>query len=180
MEYFNRAKKMLFEANTNRRHPFRTAVLGTSDQQGNPAIRTVVIRNVGPNLNVLIYTDSRSPKVGHISQHPEVSMLWYDRESKLQIRLTGSATMVKQDASIFASHLKALKESGNISDYTTGIPPGSPVQATNAKDKSESIHFGLIKVVPNCFDILELNRTQHRRFKYQKQNGEWREEEITP
>jgi len=57
-----------------------------------PALRTVVLRHVNQeNLSIGFHTDKRSNKINEILEDSNVSVLFYDHEHKIQIRINGQA-----------------------------------------------------------------------------------------
>ncbi|MFK7970361.1 MAG: pyridoxamine 5'-phosphate oxidase family protein, partial [Bacteroidia bacterium] len=69
------AQGELLRANADKRHPFRFFTLATLDKY--PEVRTVVLRKAKPDFDIVLFTDSRSPKVRHIQASPHVSALFY-------------------------------------------------------------------------------------------------------
>ena len=68
----------LQSALSNRQHGWRTLTLATLSSDGLPDARTLVLREIAPEAQRLtIYTDKRSPKVYQISQHPNVSIVFW-------------------------------------------------------------------------------------------------------
>lgn len=75
------------------RHGWYLPVLGTASN-GLPELRTVVLRGVNyAQRQLLCHTDRRSPKVGSIGANPNVSWLFYDAESRVQLRVRSTATL---------------------------------------------------------------------------------------
>lgn len=78
-------------------HPFHNAVLGTSGPDG-CEMRTVVLRAVKPEMRQLMcHTDARAPKRAQILRDPRVSWLFYDERRKVQLRVSGTATVHADD-----------------------------------------------------------------------------------
>ena len=60
-------------------------------------IRIMVLRAFDPALwQLRFHTDVRSPKVGTIEENGNVGVLFYDRNAKIQIRVRGSGTVIRQ------------------------------------------------------------------------------------
>ncbi|TWU67089.1 Pyridoxamine 5'-phosphate oxidase [Crateriforma conspicua] len=85
-------------------HPWKEAVVATlrvtsqGSQNPYPEIRTIILRRVdeGPRT-IDFHTDLRSPKVDQIRQAGDpasISWLFYDSASKIQLRLSGAATVI--------------------------------------------------------------------------------------
>lgn len=62
-----------------RRRPFRTPTLATTNPTGRPSLRTVVLRGFNPATRcITIHTDRRSPKIHEIRQTPQMALHVYD------------------------------------------------------------------------------------------------------
>ena len=80
------------------RHGWQLPVLSNIGAGGRPESRTVVLRSVdSANRLLACHTDSRSPKVEALAAHPAVSMVFYDRDSKIQLRVNGQASVHLDD-----------------------------------------------------------------------------------
>ena len=97
------------------RTPFTVLQLATSGLDGGPKVRSVILRSVDAERGaVSFFTDGRSAKIGEIRRQPRVSLLGYDADAGIQIRLEGMATIdndVPQRAAAWAAcldHTRAL------------------------------------------------------------------------
>lgn len=101
---YEEAWTMLTRAKVDRRSAFHTPTIATVDAQGCPQLRTVVLRGADKSAALLrFHTDRRARKVAEIAAQPCVSMHFYDKKSKIQLRVTGVATAhmdgpLKEDA----------------------------------------------------------------------------------
>lgn len=87
-------RQELFGAAGTNRHPFHLFTLATADETGAPEARTVVLRRfLGHEREVWFHTDFRSPKVAHLRRDSRVSLLWYDPQSRVQIRIPARAKL---------------------------------------------------------------------------------------
>lgn len=76
---------------------FHLASLGTTSAN-QPRLRTVVLRRVIPEEHSIVFhTDSRSAKFKEINANHNVSLLFYSKEKKVQIRLEGKASLHTDD-----------------------------------------------------------------------------------
>lgn len=76
---------------------FHTMAVGNVNQHG-VNLRTVVLRKVWVVKKQLVFnTDTRCGKWSDLEQHNNVSFLFYDASSNLQIRLSGNATLHQTD-----------------------------------------------------------------------------------
>ena len=68
--------------------PFHLPALATVDDEGQPHVRTVVLRDCNRGERWLRFnTDRRSPKVNHIRTNPKAALHFYDKFEKVQLRL---------------------------------------------------------------------------------------------
>ncbi len=107
-------------------HPFRFFTLGTISFDNTPNLRTVVFRDFSENLDISFFTDKRSRKVAEIIKNEKVSILLYHPEKRIQLKIEGNASIIKNDKIITRYWNKIDDNSKN--DYTTTLPPGSRVK----------------------------------------------------
>ena len=78
---------MLDDAVVNRSSPFRIPVFICTDQNDIDG-RIVVLRKSDKNNNILqFHTDLRSPKVNILKKNKNASLVFYDKEEKIQLRV---------------------------------------------------------------------------------------------
>ncbi len=86
------AWKLIEAGAKNRRSPFHTPVVSTLGIDDAPQSRILVLRNANRDKQELRFnTDLRSPKVSEIVKNSCMSVLLYDAELKIQLRLSGRA-----------------------------------------------------------------------------------------
>ena len=86
-EIQNKYWSMLDDAVTNRGSPFRIPVFMSSDNNEIDG-RIVVLRKSDRENNLLqFHTDLRSPKVNILKNNNNASLLFYDKEEKIQLRV---------------------------------------------------------------------------------------------
>lgn len=89
-------KERLGAAASDRSSPMHTPVVGTADGD----TRIMVLRDFDPQSYTLRFnTDARSPKLCVVDSTPAVSVLLYDKEAKIQIRVRGTGR-IERDGSI--------------------------------------------------------------------------------
>lgn len=72
---------------------FYTGTLGTQSSSG-VSLRTVVVREVNAlEKTISCYSDKRASKIQEIETNSSVSFLFWDSERKIQLRLSGTATI---------------------------------------------------------------------------------------
>ncbi|MCB9267443.1 MAG: pyridoxamine 5'-phosphate oxidase family protein [Lewinellaceae bacterium] len=178
MELFELATAELLGSNAGRRHPFLYFTLATFGQY--PEARTVVARQVSPGLDILFFTDPRSPKVIQIRENPKVSALFYHPKKKLQLRMNGRADIIAEGEDGYDPLLNQVKNSGSLKDYSTRQPPGSVVAKETDIEFVEDLHFLPIRIRPLYIDVLQLGRETHQRRGYTLEKGIWQEAILVP
>ena len=96
-EDFNEIKKkiwlMLDDAVTNRDSQFRIRIFICGDQSDFDG-RIVVLRKSDQQNNLVqFHSDIRSDKIEKLKKNPKASMLFYDKEEKIQVRLKVECTI---------------------------------------------------------------------------------------
>ncbi len=157
-------------------HPFHTPVLATAFEQ-DPDIRTVVLRHADEKQRQLIcHTDVRSPKVSMLQRNLHVAWLFYDRETKVQLRLYGEVSVHCADT-IAAAHWEKCTQSSR----RCYLAPGAPgmVLAEHGERLSDLNdgfdNFAVISCEVSAIDWLFLRASGHLRasiqFKSSKASG---------
>lgn len=125
---YEEAWRLLGRGANDRRSSFHTPAVATVDRHGLPNVRTVVLRGADAAKGQLrFHTDQRAGKVVDIAGQPIVSLHFYDKKAKIQLRATGTATChvdgpVKEAA--WAGSLAMSREC-----YRVNKGPGSVVGA---------------------------------------------------
>ena len=122
--------EMLARGATHYRDPFHWPVLATTGQQG-PNMRCVILRDlVMPDRVLVCHTDARAAKVREISNSPEVSWLFYHPKKKVQLRITGRATLHMADN--YADRQWAGTGLSSRLNYCATEPPGSRIESPSS------------------------------------------------
>jgi len=105
--------------------PFHCPVLGTSGEDGS-RMRTVILRQFDSvERRLTCHTDSRAAKVREISRCADIAWLFYHPKKKVQIRISGPATLHTADD--FADQQWAAAKATSRLNYCTAEPPGSVI-----------------------------------------------------
>ena len=81
-----------------RRSCWHTPTIGTQSETGAPELRTVVLRGVSHTDWIMrFHTDVRSGKFAQLRRCPLVALHVYDQRHKLQVRISGNATLHTDD-----------------------------------------------------------------------------------
>ncbi|MHA7058138.1 pyridoxamine 5'-phosphate oxidase family protein [Aquimarina sp. M1] len=160
-------------------HPFRYFTLATSDFNNIPRLRTVVLRDVDDDLNMIVYTDERSKKIANIQANNRVSLLFYDQKRLLQITVKAKVEIIADEKTIHQLW-KQIPEKAK-KDYTTEFAPGREIQNPEEVDYLEGKHFFCaIKIIPARIEYLRLKRPNHIRVVFKKENRNWKGTYIVP
>ena len=181
-ESFSEIKKkiwlMLDDAVTNRSSPFRIPVFICANQNEVDG-RIVVLRKSDREDNLLqFHTDLRSPKVDILKKNNKASLLFYDKEEKIQLRVEVECEINNQNSTTEESWKKTQHISRRC--YLTDNPPGTnsdnPTSGMISKledfdytmEQSEEgfKNFTVIKCNIKSIEWLYLAAKGHRRAKF--------------
>ena len=177
-EIQNKYWSMLDDAVTNRGSPFRIPVFICAHQDEVDG-RIVVLRKSDREKNLLqFHTDLRSPKVDILNKNNKASLLFYDKEEKIQLRVKVECEINNQNSVTEASWKKTQHISRRC--YLTDSPPGTisenPTSGMISKledfdytmKQSEDGYknFTVIKCYIKSIEWLYLAAKGHRRAKF--------------
>lgn len=171
------------------RSPFSMVYLATIGGVGAPKLRTVVLRRVNAAARTIGFnTDLRSPKVAEISAEPRVSVLAYDQEGGVQIRMEGMATLHRQGG----AHREAWRQSapGSRICYRHAFAPGAALENPADADPTPEMrepddpdrglrNFCAVEIELARIERLELASEGHRRAVFSAARN-WRGRWIAP
>lgn len=145
-----------------RGHPWRTPSLATVSPDGLPDARTVVLREVDPDQERLIFfTDARSPKVGQLKTQPRAVLVMWSAELGWQLRIQIDC-QVEVSGLAVSSRWARLRSTPAAQDYLAPLPPGSPTDAPPSGLAARE-HFAVVQAQVLEMDWLELGASGHRR-----------------
>ena len=177
-EIQNKYWSMLDDAVTNRASPFRIPVFMCSYQDELDG-RIVVLRKSDRKQKLLqFHTDLRSPKVEILKKNKNASLLFYDKEEKIQLRVKVQCEVNNQNSITEESWKKTQHISRRC--YLTDNPPGTisdnPTSGMISKleefdytlEQSEDGYknFTVIKCKIQSIEWLYLAAKGHRRAKF--------------
>jgi len=186
-EIQNKYWSMLDDAVTNRGSSFRIPVFMCALQDKIDG-RIVVLRKSDRGNNLLqFHTDFRSPKVDILKKNNKASLLFYDKEEKIQLRVKVECEVNNQNSITEESWKKTQHISRRC--YLTDSPPGTrsdnPTSGMISKlevfdytmDQSEEGYknFTVIKCNIKSIEWLYLAAKGHRRAKFDldKKKSDW-------
>ena len=182
-EIQNKYWSMLNDAVTNRASPFRIPVFICGHQDEIDG-RIVVLRKSDRVNNLLqFHTDFRSPKVDILKKNKKASLLFYDKEEKIQLRVKVDCEINNQNSTTEESWKKTQHISRRC--YLTDSPPGTtsdnPTSGMISKledfdytmEQSEEGYknFTVIKCNIKSIEWLYLAAKGHRRAKFDIDSG---------
>jgi len=183
-EIKNKYWSMLEDAVSNRASSFRIPVFICSHQDEVDG-RIVVLRKSDRENNLLqFHTDFRSPKVETLKNNNKASLLFYDKEEKIQLRVKVNCEINNQNSITEESWKKTQHISRRC--YLTDSPPGTssenPTSGMISKledfdytmDQSEEgfKNFTVIKCNIRSIEWLYLAAKGHRRAMFDIENKE--------
>jgi pyridoxine/pyridoxamine 5'-phosphate oxidase len=163
-----------------RSHPFKYITLTTITAAGYPRSRTVVVREINDDLEVVIFTDARSQKSADVLQSSKACILAYNPKKLKQLRWDGHLEAITDPVEVKRLFQKVSEKS--IKDYTTITAPGSAIKNPEVVDymTRQEAHFLPLRFVPQHMEYLQLKRPQHLRALYSKTEKEWQGQWLTP
>jgi pyridoxine/pyridoxamine 5'-phosphate oxidase len=176
---FEQLKSELVNGCSKKGHPFRYFTFATNDKNNIPQQRTVVLRKVNPELELLFYTDRRSNKIEQLLANNTVSALFYHPKKLLQLKIEGTAKIIN-DAKIIKSLWSGIPLKSR-KDYTTQYAPGSLLKNPDEVDYlSDENHFCIVRIIPRKIEYLRLKRPNHIRAVFKKENTNWNSDFLVP
>lgn len=161
------ACERLARAVADRRHAMHAPVVGTGDGD----MRIMVLREASPGLERLrFHTDARSPKVALIGDGAPVSVLAYDPEARVQLRMRGEGRIERAGEPADAAWSRAGASSRRC--YLAEAGPGETRDLPGAalpedlRDRTPSLdatlpgraNFAILLVEVRSLDWLQLTR----------------------
>lgn len=175
-EILKKIWKHLDLATLDRDHPFHTPVFGTVGENCMPSLRAVVLRRFWrkpPRL--AFHTDARSPKIAELQNNSHISYLFYHPQEKLQLRVTGRATIHSDGDALHEEQWLATgffsrrcyvgdAPSLNSKKATAGLPEEIVDRKPTAEEsEAGKANFVVISSTIDSIDCLELDRRGNRR-----------------
>lgn len=133
-----------------------------------PDARTVVLRKILKNRELIFYTDRRSPKVEQFKQNKNALVLLYDRTDQLQLRIHGAIEIDTQSA-LYEDARDRIPTQAKV-NYNTLHAPGSPAHSIEPDRNKEVLHFALLRFLPHTFDLLHLTPEGGKRIEVKSTN----------
>lgn len=161
-----------------RRAAAHTPVVATVDAQGRPRQRTVVLRNCRPEARRLsFHTDRRSAKWEEIAAGSAMSILVYDPQRKVQLRLEGFGAARVDEAqvdSVWASvhDMSRVCYQVRATPGSTTAEPGAVLECLDPAEEARS-RFGVVDFTASYLEWLYLAAQGHRRASFEWSGDNW-------
>lgn len=163
-------------------NPFRLMQLATVDIDGQPKVRTVVLRHADESTrSIIFYADKRSAKLAEIRAEPRVAMTCVDPTGKLQLRMEGLAEPVS-DVSRLAQHWQQARASTQAL-FRHGRLPGEAISSPCAVYETHVEgfeNFALVVVHLRKIEWLDLSQNIHQRARFILQDEHWQAGWLAP
>ena len=153
--------------------------LATVSEENEPRLRTVVFRGWHKDSSMIIFTDRRSEKIGHLKYNPNAEILWLFFKTKSQYRFKGEISELTDNN----NYWDTLSEQSKSSWFW-----GSPREKINPNLQSSyeilfnlhmSENFVVLNFEINSVELLKLENPIHKRYLWEK-NKKWNKTEINP
>ena len=174
---------MLDDAVTNRSSQFRIPVFVCGDQKDFDG-RIVVLRKSDQSKNLVqFHSDIRSDKISKIKNNKNASMLFYDKEEKIQVRLKVECTInhnneITKESWSKTGHISRkcyLVENGPGTESpnpTSGLKPElDNFEFTMEQSEEGYKNFTVIQCKVKSIEWLYLAAKGHRRAKFDLENN---------
>lgn len=115
----------LAKAAVTRGHPWRQVAMATTCPRLGPQVRTVVLREVDAEAReLLLYTDTRSPKVAQLDHDPRAQIMCWSAALGWQLRLSCVVDCEMEGLDV-TSRWAMLRHTRAAQDYLSPLAPGS-------------------------------------------------------
>ncbi len=178
-DLFNEAVEDLRAAAKKEDHPFRYCSVASCDKAENLRQRTMVLRGLTDEENLLFYTDSRSLKIKHFKTNPHVSVLFYNPQKNLQLILKGKINVYRNNEEYH--YHKSNIEGKAINNYNTRLAPGKKLNNPFNISRTTDLHFALLELVTQSIEFLKIRKDpNHLRALFTKTEGDWEKTFLVP
>ncbi len=160
---------LLAQGEADAESPWRNPTLVTLGLDGAPQARTVVLRRADfAARQVETHTDVRSAKYRELQAQPAAGLHGWDTEGRVQLRLTGSATLHTADG--VADAAWASLRSQTRATYAVTPGPGTPLVSPDDPGQTDEAGaraaFCVVRLTFNRLEYLHLRQGGHRRARF--------------
>ena len=172
--------------------PIPTAMsLSTVNSNGEPTLRTVLLKLIDQR-GFVFFTNYKSRKAGHITDNPNVAVLFNWVALERQVTITGVAEKIKTKESkkYFMSRPRGSQLGAWVSDQSS-VLSSRKILELKLKEMKRKFSDGEIplpdfwggyRIIPKSFEFWQGRPNRlHDRFKYSMQSNElWKIDRIAP
>lgn len=158
----------LIRATKDRHHAWKRPAFASIGLDGNPQVRTIVLRHANQSLSTLYaYTDLRSPKCQEISKCNRAQLAFWSERLRWQLRVSVDAS-IHRHGDLVDSAWASVSRSKSSKDYLGNQAPGTLISSNKFNDEflSEATpnhHLAVLSFKVISMDWLELGKDLHRR-----------------
>ncbi len=153
--------------------------LATVSDKNEPRLRTVVFRGWYKDSSMIIFTDRRSEKIGHLKSNPNAEILWFFLKTKSQYRFKGKILELKDNKNYWNSISEKSKSSWFWGSPGEKINPQARSNYEMLSHLPKSENFVVLNFEIDSVDLLKLVQPIHKRYLWEKNNN-WKKVEINP
>ncbi len=177
--HWDELKQELLSGSKENVHPFHYFTLGTVGMDATARLRTVVLRKVIDDLEIIFFTDDRSKKIRHLKENNKASLLFYHPDLRLQLRIEGKASIIR-DEETTTLYRKSLDKDA-LDNYNSQPGPGSGIPEEGAfTHNAATSHFCVVKIVPVKIEYLKLRSPKHLRLQFSRGEKGWESQILVP
>lgn len=176
-DILQQARNELINGYVKKGHPFRYFTFVTSKEHF-PKARTVVLRKMKPNFEIVFFTDARSKKIEEIEKNLAVCALFYHPKKLLQIKISGKAHLIN-DEEVLKDLWSSIPENSR-KDYTTNLPPGTPIKNPDLVEYRSEHNFCAVTIKAEKIEVLQLKRPNHVRAVFEFKENNWHGQFLVP
>jgi len=142
--------------------------LATVSEENEPRLRTVVFRGWHKDSSMIIFTDRRSEKIGHLKSNPNAEILWFFLKTKSQFRFKGKISELIDNK----NYWDTLSEKSKSSWFW--VPPGEKInpKVQSADEILSNLpkpeNFVVLNFEIDSVDLLKLEQPVHKRYLWEK------------
>ena len=163
--------------------------LATSDSEGNPSARIVLLKGIDEK-GLVFFTNYGSKKSGDLSENPKAAVVFLWKELERQLRVTGHVVKVSKEESgeYFKSRPYESRIGAWASNQSSIVPDRNYLEEKFEEAKKKfpmevplPDFWGGFRIIPERFEFWQGRESRmHDRIAYIKENGDWKIVRLAP
>ena len=163
--------------------------LATSDSEGNPSARIVLLKGIDEK-GLVFFTNYGSKKSGDLSENPKAAVVFLWKELERQLRVTGNVVKVSKEESgeYFKSRPYESRIGAWASNQSSIVPDRNYLEEKFEEAKKKfpmevplPDFWGGFRIIPERFEFWQGRESRmHDRIAYIKENGDWKIVRLAP